>query len=101
MNSINGATNGTSFEFSAKNLPKNPFINNEYIATKCDKTFSVYSPKDNSLVADNVPIVGQANVDTAVEAAEKALPQWRRFTAVARRDVLLLLKFTAPFGSAL
>ena len=86
-------SNGTAFEFSAKNLPKGQFINNEYVASKGDKTLSVYNPKDGSLVADDVPIAGQANVDAAVEAAEKAFPKWKKFTANARRDVLL--KFAA------
>ena len=93
MGLTNGAANGTWFEFSAKHLPKKHFINNEYVAPKNNKTLSVYNPKDNSLVADDVPIAGQAEVDAAVEAAEKAFPKWRKLTANARRNILL--KFAA------
>jgi aldehyde dehydrogenase (NAD+) len=93
---VNGASNGTSsssFTFSAKNLPKKLYIDNQYVAAKSDKTLSVYNPKDNSLVADDVPVAGQADVDAAVEAAERAFPAWKKFTAAARRDVLY--KFAA------
>ena len=41
MVSMNGATNGTAFDFSAKNLPKQLFINNEYVASKGSNTLSV------------------------------------------------------------
>ena len=74
MGLTNHAANGTSFEFSTNNLPKKHFINNEYVVPKNNKTLSVYNPKDNSLVADDVPVAGQAEVDAAVEAAEKAFP---------------------------
>ena len=86
-------SNGTAFEFSAKNLPKSLFINNEYVASKSNKTLSVHNPKDGALVADDVPIAVQEDVDAAVEAAEKAFPKWKKFSANARRDVLL--KFAA------
>ncbi|EXJ83946.1 hypothetical protein A1O3_04613 [Capronia epimyces CBS 606.96] len=89
MSSINGASKGAPFEFSAKNLPKKLFINNSYIAANGAQTLSVYNPKDNSLVADDVPLAGQPDVDAAVEAAEKAFPRWRKFSATARRDIML------------
>jgi len=88
-NGTNGTANGTSFDFSAKHLPKKHFINNEYVTPKSDKTLSVYNPKDNSLVADDVPIGGEADVEAAVDAAEAAFPKWRKLTANARRDILL------------
>lgn len=82
-----------SFTFSAKELPKQHFINNEYTQSKNHRTYSVFNPSDNSLVADDLPIAGEAEVDAAVEAGEKAFPQWKKFTATARRDILL--KFAA------
>lgn len=93
MGATNGVSNGTTFEFSAKNLPKQIFINNEYVNSKGSKNLSVYNPKDNSLVADDVPISDQADVDAAVDAAEKAFPKWRKMSANARRDILV--KFAA------
>lgn len=89
MGSINLATSGSTLGFSASNLPKQLFINNEYTAAKNGKTFSVRNPKDNSEVAADVPVAGQADVDAAVDAAEKAFPSWRKLTANARRDILL------------
>lgn len=93
MGATNGISNGTSFTFSGKNLPKQIFINNEYVDSKGSKKLSVYNPKDNSLVADDVPVSDQADVDAAVDAAEKAFPKWRKFSANARRDILI--KFAA------
>ncbi|KAI1612740.1 aldehyde dehydrogenase domain-containing protein [Exophiala viscosa] len=93
MVSTNGATNGTAFQFSAKNLPKQLFINNEYVASKGNKTTPVYNPKDESLVADDVPVSNEADVEAAISAAENAFPKWKKFSAAARRDILL--KFAA------
>ena len=93
MGATNGVSNGASFEFSAKNLPKQIFINNEYVNSQGSKNLSVYNPKDNSLVADDVPICDQADVDAAVDAAEKAFPKWKKLSANARRDILV--KFAA------
>ena len=90
---MNGAANGTAFDFSAKNLPKQLFINNEYVASKGNKTVPVYNPKDESLVADDVPVSNEADVDAAIAAAENAFPKWKKFSAAARRDILL--KFAA------
>lgn len=77
------------FDFSAQNLPKKLFINNSYVTAKSAQKLSVYNPKDNSLVADDVPLAGQADVDAAVEAAEKAFPEWKALNANARRDIML------------
>lgn len=83
-------TNGTSaFEFSKSNLPTKIFINNEYIDAKSSKTFSVYNPKDNSLVSDKVPLSGEHDVDAAVAAAEAAFPAWKKVTAAERRKLML------------
>lgn len=52
-------------------------------------SFSVYNPVDGSLVADDVPIAGQADVDAAVDAAEKAFLPWKNIGHTKRRDILL------------
>lgn len=95
MGSIENSSHSevSPFEFSAKNLPKKLFINNNYVAAKSTEKLHVYNPKDNSLVADDVPLAGQADVDAAVEAAEQAFLNWRQMTAISRRDIML--KFAA------
>lgn len=75
--------------FSQDNLPKKLFINNEYVDSKSDKTFSVYNPTTEKLVADDLPIAGEEDVDIAIAAAEKALPAWKSMKAVDRRAIML------------
>ncbi|KAH6673044.1 aldehyde dehydrogenase domain-containing protein [Halenospora varia] len=77
-----------SFSFSKTNLPKQLFINNEYVASNNSKKFSVYNPKDSSLVADDVALANEQDVDKAVAAAEKAFPLWRSIPTTERRDLL-------------
>jgi aldehyde dehydrogenase (NAD+) len=114
---INGTTNGTcAFDYSAKNLPQQLFINNEYVDSKSGKFLTVFNPKDESLVSDKVPLANDQDVDAAVAAAEAALPGWKKITAAQRRDIMLrfadlLIKHTealaeltritlgAPFGA--
>lgn len=64
--------NMTLFPFSKSNLPKQLAINNEYVNSKSGKKISVYNPKDGSLIADDVPLAGERDVDDAVAAAEEA-----------------------------
>ncbi|TKA69440.1 hypothetical protein B0A49_03780 [Cryomyces minteri] len=78
-----------AFNFSKSNLPKQLFINNEYVDSKNKKKLSAYNPKDGSLVADNVALAGGQDVDAAVEAAEKAFPAWKRMPPIQRRDIML------------
>lgn len=77
-----------AFEYSAKNLPTQIFINNEYVESKGDKKLSVHNPRDNKLVSDQVPLAGEQDVDIAVAAAEAAFPAWRKVTAIERRTIL-------------
>jgi aldehyde dehydrogenase (NAD+) len=78
-----------SLEFSKTTLPKQLFINNEYVNSKNKKKLSLYNPKDGSLIADDVPLAGEEDVDAAVAAAEKALPGWKAVGANERRNILL------------
>ncbi len=81
------------FSFSKSNLPKSLFINNEYVESKNNKKLSLYNPKDGSLVADDVALAGEQDVDAAVAAAEEAFPKWKKMASGQRRDILL--KFAA------
>lgn len=78
-----------TLQYSPKNLPKQIFINNEYVDVKSSKKLTLYNPKDGSLVADDVPLAGEQDVDAAVDAAEKALVGWKKLGATARRTILL------------
>lgn len=63
------------------------YINGEYVDSKSDRTLTVYNPKDNSVVADKVPIANEADVDLAVKHAEEAfLGPWSKFTALQRTE---------------
>ncbi|KAK5169775.1 uncharacterized protein LTR77_005753 [Saxophila tyrrhenica] len=77
-----------SFQFSKDKLPKQLVINNEYVDSKNSKKLTVNNPKDGSLVADDVPLAGEADVDAAVAAAEAAFPAWKATTPTKRRDML-------------
>ncbi|KAL4937896.1 hypothetical protein BDV06DRAFT_232261 [Aspergillus oleicola] len=83
----------SSFTFSRDNLPTQLFINNEYVAPESADTFSVFNPRDNSLVSDKVPQAGADDVDAAVAAAEAAFPKWKAISSAERRSILL--KFAA------
>ncbi|KAF2790609.1 aldehyde dehydrogenase [Melanomma pulvis-pyrius CBS 109.77] len=78
-----------SFPWSAKNLPKQIFINNEYVAAKSSKKLTLNNPKDGSLIADDVALAGEQDVDAAVAAAEKAFPAWKKLGATERRNIML------------
>ena len=76
-------------QYSTKNLPKQNFINNEYVDSKNSKKLTLYNPKDGSLISDDVPLAGEEDVDAAVEAAEKAFMGWKKMAATQRRNILL------------
>ena len=78
-----------AFNFSKTNLPKQLFINNEYVDAKNFQKLSLYNPKDGSLVADDVALAGAEDVDAAVAAGEKAFPAWKRVPPTQRRDIIM------------
>lgn len=82
------AVESNGFEFSETNLPLKLFINNEYVNAKSGRCLAVYNPKNATLVSDQVPLAGEADVDAAVAAAEKALPVWKRMPNAERRQLL-------------
>jgi len=77
-----------SLPYSLSKLPTQLFINNEYVESKNTKKLSLYNPKDGSLVADNVSLADEHDVDAAVDAAEKAFPAWKRISAAERRNIM-------------
>lgn len=77
--------------FSKTNLPKQLFINNEYVDSKNSKKLEVRNPKDDSLVGNDISLAGEQDVEAAVAAAEKAFKTWRKTSAKERRDCLMRL----------
>lgn len=77
-----------TLQYSSKNLPKQIFINNEYVDAKSSKKLTLHNPKDGSLLADDVPLAGEQDVDAAVNAAEKAFPAWKKLGANQRRGIM-------------
>lgn len=77
-----------SFPWSTKNLPKQIFINNEYVDSKSSKKLTLNNPKDGSLIADDVALAGEQDVDAAVAAAEKAFPAWKKLPGTERRNIM-------------
>ncbi|KAK5453302.1 hypothetical protein LTS15_006487 [Exophiala xenobiotica] len=68
------------------------FLNGKYVASKSEQTYGLKNPKDNSVVVENIPIAGPADVEAAVSYAEEAFQgPWSRFTAIQRTECLLKL----------
>ncbi|KAF2737732.1 aldehyde dehydrogenase [Polyplosphaeria fusca] len=77
-----------SFPWSAQKLPKQIFINNEYVDSKNGKKLTLHNPTNGSMIADDVPLAGEADVDAAVAAAEKAVPVWKKTSPTDRRNIM-------------
>ncbi|KXL44405.1 MAG: hypothetical protein FE78DRAFT_150314 [Acidomyces sp. 'richmondensis'] len=77
-----------AFPFNKHKLPKQLVINNEFVSSKNSKKLSVFNPKNGELIADDVPLAGEQDVDAAVAAAEKAFPGWKATPPNKRRDML-------------
>lgn len=63
----------------------------QYVESKNSKKLESRSPKDHSLIANDVPLAGEEDVDAAVAAAGEAFKTWRKTTAKQRRDCLMKL----------
>ncbi|EED13331.1 aldehyde dehydrogenase, putative [Talaromyces stipitatus ATCC 10500] len=66
------------------------FINNEYVEAKSGQTIQVHNPVDGSLIASNIHVAGESDVDDAVAAATKAFKEgpWSQFTGTQRGKLL-------------
>ncbi|KAF2748396.1 aldehyde dehydrogenase [Sporormia fimetaria CBS 119925] len=77
-----------SFPWSLQNLPKQNFINNEYVDSTNEKKLTLHNPADASLIADDVPLSGEQDVEAAIAAAEKAFPTWKKMAPTQRRNIM-------------
>ncbi|KAH7133398.1 aldehyde dehydrogenase [Dactylonectria estremocensis] len=85
------ASEALKIPHSRDNLPKLLFINNEYVESKSGKKLEVHNPRDDSLVANDVALAGEEDVDIAVAAAAEAFKTWRNTPAKTRRDCMVKL----------
>ena len=64
------------------------FIDGRFVDAESGETQPTLNPHDNTTIAD-VAMAGHADVDKAVDAAERAFPAWRRMAAADRGRILL------------
>jgi acyl-CoA reductase-like NAD-dependent aldehyde dehydrogenase len=62
-------------------------IGGKWVEAITGKTFSAYNPATEEVIA-KVPLAGQADIDKAVEAAQKAALVWAKKTPAERSDML-------------
>jgi aldehyde dehydrogenase (NAD+)/retinal dehydrogenase len=61
------------------------YLNGAYSSPDSSESFSVLNPKDNTLVADGIPVAGDSDVDNDVRFAEVAFRgPWSKFSAAER-----------------
>ncbi|CAG8251500.1 unnamed protein product [Penicillium salamii] len=61
------------------------YLNGAYSAPHSPNTFSLVNPKDNTLVANRIPVADNVDIDIAVAAAEAAFKgPWANFSAAER-----------------
>lgn len=61
------------------------YLNGEYVSPIATETYELLNPKDNTVVANKIPVAGAADVDAAVKYAEEAFRgPWSKFTAMQR-----------------
>lgn len=68
-----------------------PSNNSQFVDSKNSRKLEVHNPKDDSLVADDVALAGEEDVEAAVAAASAAFKTWRKTPAKERRNLLYRL----------
>ncbi|MCF8080088.1 MAG: NAD-dependent succinate-semialdehyde dehydrogenase [Desulfobacterales bacterium] len=63
------------------------YIDGEWVAAEDGKSMQVFNPADGSVVGA-VPSLGEAQIDAAVAAAQRAFAPWREKTAKERAGIL-------------
>jgi len=65
------------------------YINGEYVQSVCKEVYTVWNPKDDSVLSDQMAVAGEDDVEAAVVAAEAALKgPWSSFTHQQRATCL-------------
>ncbi len=68
-------------------LKTRAWIDGQWTDSRSGETIAVTNPADGSVVG-SVPSVSSAEVHRTIDAADKALPAWRRRTAKERSEIL-------------
>lgn len=63
----------------------------QYVESKNSAKLTVHDPRNGSLVADDIALAGQADIDLAVSGARSAFETWRKVAPGVRRDCMLRL----------
>ncbi|KAI6087844.1 methylmalonate semialdehyde dehydrogenase, partial [Hypoxylon rubiginosum] len=63
------------------------FVDNEFVPSKADKFIELYDPATNNLVT-RVPQSTDAELQAAVDSAQKAFPAWRNMSVLARQQIM-------------
>ncbi|MCL1141961.1 NADP-dependent succinate-semialdehyde dehydrogenase [Shewanella gaetbuli] len=63
------------------------YINGQWTSAQSGETVAIYNPATAELVG-HVPVMGAQETQHAIDAANKALPQWRALTAKERSEKL-------------
>jgi betaine-aldehyde dehydrogenase len=71
-------------------IPRQLFIGGCFLDAESGETLPTLNPHDNRTLAE-VAMAGRADVDKAVDAAERAFPAWSRLAAADRGRLLLKL----------
>ncbi|EUC28753.1 hypothetical protein COCCADRAFT_40769 [Bipolaris zeicola 26-R-13] len=75
----------------AESIETRLFINNEFRNARSGESFTVKRSYDDSIIAENVQIAGEQDVNDAVDAAHAAFKHWRRTPAPERAKCMLKL----------
>lgn len=68
-------------------IKERAFIGGAWVEAADKTSFPVLNPVDHAVISE-VPDMGRADVQTAIDAAEKALPGWSALLPVERADIL-------------
>lgn len=63
----------------------------QYVDSKNSKKLEVHNPTDESVIANDIALADEQDVDASVAAASAAFKTWRKTTAKERRDCMLKL----------
>lgn len=77
----------TTTPASSELVPRQMYINGQWVDGDAGETLAVINPADESTIAE-VAQGGRAETERAIDAAAKALPAWRSQTAYERAKVL-------------
>ncbi|EXJ72569.1 uncharacterized protein A1O5_03715 [Cladophialophora psammophila CBS 110553] len=70
-------------------LPDRSYIHGKWVESSKRETLTLYSAHDDSVVLEGLQCANAADVDVAVDSAEKALPVWKAMNTSQKRAVFL------------